>query len=69
MVMVAAIAFLAQQVPETLPLPPPIFDLLLSIVFAWLGWLAWRKGKGWRSGALVMWLLTLGGLWTYSRSF
>ena len=61
--------FLAQQVREPLRPPPPIFDLLLSIFFAWAGWRVWKLGRGWRSGALVLWLLTIGGLYTYSRSF
>lgn len=61
--------FVAQQVREPFRPPPPIFDLLLAIVFAIGGWLVWRLGRGWRSGAMVLWLLALGGLYTYSRSF
>ncbi len=48
--------------------PPPIFDLLLAILFAWGGWKVWQKGRGWRSGALVLWLLAVGGLYTFSQS-
>ena len=33
--------------------PPPIFDLLLAILFAWGGWKVWQKGRGWRSGGEV----------------
>ena len=55
------------QVKDPYPPPPIIFDLLLSLVFAWVGWKAWQKGRGWRSGALVLWLLALGGLYTFVR--
>ena len=39
--MVQHILFLA-QVREPYPPPPIIFDLILSVVFAWVGWLAWK---------------------------
>lgn len=55
------------QVKEPYPPPPIGFDLILSLVFVWIGWKAWKKGRGWRSGALVMWLLALGGLYTFVR--
>ena len=61
--------FFAQQRREPFPPPPPIFDLLLSIFFVWAGWRVWKLGRGWRSGALVLWLLAIGGFYTYSRSF
>lgn len=67
--MFALVVLLAQQVRQPFPPPPPIFDLILSIVFAFAGWKVWQKGRGWRSGALILWLLTIGGLYTYSRSF
>ena len=59
--------FLLAQVREPYRPPPIIFDLLLSLVFIWVGWRAWKKGPGWRSGALIMWLLALGGLYTFTR--
>ena len=59
--MVLYVAVLA-QVRDPYGPPPIIFDLIVSLIFAWVGWLAWKRGRGWRSGALVMWLLTLGGL-------
>lgn len=55
------------QAREPLPPPPIIFDLLLSLVFVWVGWKAWKRGRGWKSGALLMWLLALGGLYTFVR--
>lgn len=58
-----------QPVRDPLPTPPAIFDLVLAIVLAGGGWLVWRKGRGWRSGALVLWLLALAGVYTYIRSF
>jgi hypothetical protein len=63
------IALFLQQVREPFRPPPPIFDLLLAIVFAFAGWRVWKRGRGWRSGALVLFLLAIGGLYTYSRSF
>jgi hypothetical protein len=61
--------FVREEVPRPLPTPPPIFDLILALFFAWAGWRVWKLGKGWRSGAAVLWLLALGGFYTYSRSF
>lgn len=58
---------LLAQVRDPYPPPPIIFDLLLSLVFIGAGWLVWRKGRGWRSGALVLWLLALAGLYTFTR--
>jgi hypothetical protein len=58
---------LLAQVKDPYPPPPFIFDLLLSLVFIWVGWLAWKRGRGWRSGALIMWLLALAGLYTFGR--
>lgn len=69
MIRTAPLAPVAQQVREPLRPPPPIFDLLLALFFVWAGWKVWKRGRGWRSGALVLWLLALGGFYTYSRSF
>jgi hypothetical protein len=55
------------QVRDPYRPPPIIFDLLLSLIFIWIGWKAWKRGRGWRSGALVLWLLALGGLYTFVR--
>ena len=66
----ALVAVLAvAERPDPIQPPPPIFDLLLAILFAWGGWKVWQKGRTWRSGALVLWLLALGGIYTFSRSF
>jgi hypothetical protein len=59
--------FLLAQVREPISPPPLIFDLLVSLLFIWIGWKAWKKGRTWRSGALVMWLLALAGLYTFVR--
>ncbi len=67
--MAGASSFLAQPARPPLSPPPPIFDLLLAILFAWGGWKLWRLGRGWRSGALLLWLLALGGVYTYTLSF
>jgi hypothetical protein len=67
--LVAVGTLVAQQRPEPIRPPPPIFDLLLAILFAWGGWKVWQKGRTWRSGALILWLLALGGIYTFSRSF
>ena len=61
------VSSLLAQVREPYPPPPIIFDLLLSLVFAWLGWKAWKRGRTWRSGAFLAWLLALGGLYTFAR--
>lgn len=61
------IIFVLAQAREPFPTPPIAFDLILSAVFAWIGWKAWKRGRGWRSGALIMWLLALGGLYTFTR--
>ena len=58
--------FLAQVRDPYRP-PPIIFDLLVSLVFIWIGWKAWKRGRGRRSGALIMWLLALAGLYTFGR--
>lgn len=65
----AIVAVWPQPTRDPFPPPPPIFDLLLAIVLAWGGWRVWKKGRGWRSGAIVLWLLALAGLYTYIRSF
>lgn len=62
-------AVVAQQRRDPIEPPPPIFDLLLAVLFAWGGWIVWKKGRTWRSGALILWLLALAGLYTFSRSF
>lgn len=67
--LVAVGSIVAQERPEPFRPPPPIFDLLLAILFAWGGWKVWQKGRTWRSGALILWLLALGGVYTFSRSF
>ena len=64
--MLLRISLLAQRT-EPLPPPPFIFDLILSLIFVWVGWKAWKKGRGWRSGALLLWLLALGGFYTGVR--
>lgn len=58
---------LAQRTEPLIPPPPIIFDLLVSLVFIWLGWKAWKRGRTWRSGALLAWLFALGGLYTFVR--
>ena len=58
---------LLAQVRDPYGPPPFIFDLLVSLVFIWVGWRAWKRGRGWRSGALVLWLLAVGGLYTFVR--
>ncbi len=65
----SAIVVAVAERREPIQPPPPIFDLLLAILFAWGGWKVWQKGRGWRSGAVILWLFALGGIYTFSRSF
>ncbi|MDJ0955099.1 MAG: hypothetical protein QNJ81_15575 [Acidimicrobiia bacterium] len=65
--MAYVVAAILAQVREPIPPPPYIFDLIVSAIFVWIGWKAWKRGKTWRSGALVMWLLALAGLYTFIR--
>lgn len=63
----ASIVSMLAQVKDPYPPPPIIFDLLVSLLFIWIGWKAWKKGRTWRSGAFIMWLLALAGLYTFIR--
>lgn len=64
--MLLDVSLLAQR-REPYPPPPIIFDLIVSLIFVWIGWKAWKRGRGWKSGAFVMWLLALAGLYTFAR--
>lgn len=54
----------SDQPPTPLPTPPIAADIVLTLLFAWAGWYLWRRGRGLRWVAVLLWVLALAGAFT-----
>jgi hypothetical protein len=57
--------FVLGQVRDPLPTPPFFFDLIVIALFGFGGWRVWKLGREFRWLAVVLWLVGLGGVYSF----
>ncbi len=57
--------FVLGQAGEPMPTPPVVFDVLVIALFGFGGWRVWKLGREFRWLAVVLWLVGLGGVYSF----